>query len=134
MLVNSLLIKLVQAEVGTAKQTLFCLFENGSYSTSWTENSDFTNIKQEINLQFSHLKTNRLDLFIDVLCLGLCYSLSMKWSKHTNNKMTQNGLFPYAKYISNPKWCITRNFSVDEYSASVKKKKKIIEDYDIYLN
>lgn len=43
--------------------------------------------------------------------------------------------FPlYAKYISDPKWCITRNFSVDEYSSSVKKK-KIIEDYGwVWIN
>ena len=60
--VNSLLIKLVLPEVGTAKQILSSVYLKMQVTVlSWTENSDFTNIKQEINLQFSHLRNSRLD-------------------------------------------------------------------------
>ena len=44
--------------------------------------------------------------------------------------------FPrYAKYISDPKWCITRNFSVDELFSSVKKEENITDDYGwVWIN
>lgn len=114
--VNSLLIKLVLPEVGTAKQILPSVYLKMEVIVlSWTENSDFTNIKQEINLQFSHLRTSRLD-FIYWCSLLRPVLFFINEMKQTHEQQDDpKWAFPhYAKYISNPKWCITRNFSVDK--------------------